>query len=65
MKRLNDDELNVRIHSFLNRKMEEFPELKPGNGTNENAARAARENIDVFRTTSRFGFHWHNEPHTA
>jgi hypothetical protein len=65
MKRLNDNELNVRIHNFLDRKMREFPELKPGNSMNETAVRSARENSDVFRTTNRFGFHWHNAPRTA
>ena len=65
MKRLTDDELNVRIHNFLDRKMEEFPELKPGSSRNEHAARAARENADIFRATSRFGFHWHHAPRAA
>ena len=27
MKRLNDDELNARIKGFLQRKLEEFPDL--------------------------------------
>lgn len=65
MKRLNDEELTVRIHNFMNRKMQEFPELKPGNSLNESAVRSARENTDVFRTTNRFGFHWHSAPRTA
>jgi hypothetical protein len=65
MKRLNDEELNVRINNFMNRKMQEFPELKPRNNMHNSTARAAREHSDTFRTTSRFGFHWHNAPRAA
>jgi hypothetical protein len=65
MKRLNDEELNVRIHNFMSRKMEEFPELKPNSAIQDNTVRGARENSDVFRTTNRFGFHWHTSPRTA
>ena len=64
MKRLNDEELNVRIHNFMSRKMREYPELEP-NSIKDNAVRTARENNDVFRTTNRFGFHWRSAQHTA
>lgn len=30
MQRLNNDELNTRIHKFLDRKFSEFPELADG-----------------------------------
>lgn len=61
MKRLNDEELTVRIHNFLDRKLQEFPELKPSTSS----VRVAREQNDTFRTTNRFGFHWHNAPRTV
>jgi len=62
MKRLNDEELTNRIHNFMDRKMQEFPELKPS--LEEKGIRATRETRDIFRV-NRFGFHWHNTPHAA
>lgn len=67
MKRLNEDELNARIHTFLDRKMQEFPELRPGKHfeLDEQSARAARNHTDIFRIASRLGIHWHHAPRTA
>ncbi len=63
MKRLNDEELTHRIRNFMDRKMQEFPELKPS--IQEKGVLAARETNDIFRTTNRFGFHWHNTSYVA
>ena len=65
MKRLNNDELDARIHNFLERKTQEFPDLEPENFI-ESIGAPTRNNVDTFRNiTHRFGFHWHNSPHTV
>lgn len=63
MKRLTDKELETRIHNFMIRKLEEFPELRDDNpGTY--SVHSAREHTDLFRSASRFTLHW-RQPRVA
>jgi hypothetical protein len=63
MRRLNDNELESRIHSFITRKFEEFPELQE-NSPLAHGVRTARDHSDRFRSSSRFSLRWH-QPRVA
>jgi|GEM_PF-2467080 len=66
MKRLNNQELDARINNFMKRKMQEYPDLEPVDAFIANTGAAKPDHTDTFHSiTNRFGFHWHNTPHTA
>lgn len=65
MKRLNDNELDARINSFLTRK---FEELELDGSTEHNhiahGVTGVRENKGLFKGIARYGLRWH-QAHTA
>lgn len=58
MKRLQDDELQARIHNFLQRKLEEFPELADG----ENPAPRSVVNRQPKTRIYQAKMHWGTKP---
>jgi hypothetical protein len=60
MKRLNDNELTHRIHHFMERKMQEFPELQ-GEGSSGGTASHTQETRPVqgiFQSANRINLRW-------
>jgi hypothetical protein len=60
----SNKELTARIHNFLDRKMQEFPELRDGVDLEDNELRPTYAAPDEIHTRKNLTLHWHM-PHMS